>query len=230
MCRNILIEALTGSQDTQQNMEALQESQKELEDAQKALLESQKELEDAQKALLESQRELEDAQKALLESQRDLEALQGQMKDLQGVHDELLALRVSHAKLEGQVKDLQGVSDELLATQGISCKTRGTGRGAQGREGAHGGSAPGDHIKDPSGPDAHRWTAYTVLVGSILGTGIMREPAGESEEEEPRFHIWSPFLHRKTETQRNAAVVFLSVDRSLLPIFTPVRIWPSPCL
>ena len=57
MCRNILIEALTGSQDTQQNMEALQESQKELEDAQKALLESQMNLEDAQKALQESQKE-----------------------------------------------------------------------------------------------------------------------------------------------------------------------------
>ena len=91
MCRNILIEALTGSQDTQQNMEALQESQKELEDT--------------QKALQESQMNLEDTQKALLESKKDTEALQGQLKDLHGVHDELLALRVSHAKLEGQVKD-----------------------------------------------------------------------------------------------------------------------------
>jgi predicted nuclease with TOPRIM domain len=101
MCRNLLIEALTGSQNTLQDMEALQETQKELEDAQKALQESQK--------------ELEDAQKALQETRNDLEALQGQVKDLQGVHDELLALRISHAKLEGQVKDLQGVHDELLA-------------------------------------------------------------------------------------------------------------------
>ncbi len=63
--------------------------------------------------------------KALQESQRDLEALQGQVKDLQGVHDELLALRISHAKLEGQVKDLQGVHDELLALRISHAKLEG---------------------------------------------------------------------------------------------------------
>ena len=108
MCRNILIEALTGSQDTLQDMEALQETQKELEDAQKALQESQK--------------ELEDAQKALQETRNDLEALQGQVKDLLGVHDELLALRISHAKLEGQAEELkaakvhtEGVLQEIIS-------------------------------------------------------------------------------------------------------------------
>jgi chromosome segregation ATPase len=149
MCRNILIGALTGSQDTQ-DMEVLQESQKDLENTQKALQESQKdledaqmalqqsrkelentqivlhehqkELEDAQMALMESQKKLEDAQIALQESQRNSEALQGQVKALQGVHDELLALRVSHAKLEGQADELraakvhtEGVLQEIIS-------------------------------------------------------------------------------------------------------------------
>jgi len=125
MCRNILSEALTGSRDTQQDMEALKGIQTELEDAHKALQESQMELEDAHKALQESQMELEDAQKALQESQRDLEALQGQVKSLQGVHDELLALKGSHAKLDGQVKSLQGVHDELLALRVAHAKLEG---------------------------------------------------------------------------------------------------------
>jgi septal ring factor EnvC (AmiA/AmiB activator) len=136
MCRNILIEALTGSKDTEQEMKALQESQQELEDtqkalqksqqeledAQKALQKSQQELEDAQKALKESQQELEDAQKALKESQRVMEALEGQVKDLQGVHEELLALRISYAKLEGQAEELkaakvhtEGVLQEIIS-------------------------------------------------------------------------------------------------------------------
>ena len=97
MCRNILIEALTGSRDTQQDMEAMKGIQT----------------------------EIEDAQKALQESRNDLEALQGQVKDLKGVHDELLALRISHAKLEGQVKSLQGVHDELLALRVAHAKLEG---------------------------------------------------------------------------------------------------------
>jgi DNA repair exonuclease SbcCD ATPase subunit len=97
MCRKILINALTGTQDSEQDLEAL----------------------------VASQNELEDAQKALKEAQRDLEAVQGQVKDLQGVRDELLALRASHTELEEQVKDLQGVRDELLALRIAHAKLEG---------------------------------------------------------------------------------------------------------
>ncbi len=45
MCRNILIEALTGSKDTMQDLEVLKEYQKKLEDAQNALDVSQKDRE-----------------------------------------------------------------------------------------------------------------------------------------------------------------------------------------
>ena len=41
----------------------------------------------------------------------------------------------------------------------------------------------------------------------------MREPTGESEEEERVFHMKSLFTSEKPKRRRNAAVVFLSVDR-----------------